>query len=174
MNQEEAFKKIDHWLQVPLDYSSIIPALAAISGTREYAGILKKVADADYRSVESIKTDVDNYLKEQAANPKPTIDQMLNQISGREDRHLENEIHAPETDILDDLAHKRDQKIHGLSESEKLDQAFNNYVQKQTSLPAQTTGSQIKAQSPNSIVIVALVFIIILIMLMFIIMLIEI
>ena len=172
MTQTEAFKKLDAWLLVPISYQGIIPALAAIANTQEYASYLKKVADADYRSVESVKKDVDDYLQKEAANPKPSLDQMLSKISGKENRHFEDEINKAAPDILDDLAHQKDQKIHGLSESEQLDKAYKDFVYKEVNRQIQERegisddlqGSQISLKVVALPLIIIIVFIMIIIL----------
>lgn len=62
MQREEAIKRLDNWLKVPVDYESILPALADLKYTDQFEDYIQRVAEIEYRSASSIADDVDHYI----------------------------------------------------------------------------------------------------------------
>ena len=43
MQREEAIKRLDNWLKVPVDYESILPALADLKYTDQFEDYIQRV-----------------------------------------------------------------------------------------------------------------------------------
>lgn len=129
MNETEAIEKIESWLQIPIDFTEILPALAVLRQTFHFDYYAKRVAEAEYSNPEKIAHEVDEYL---AAHPiqASSFEEKLARISGRSDRFGEPVLNNNEADILDDLEQERHDRIYGPSDKQKLNNAFQNYASK--------------------------------------------
>ena len=129
MTQSEAIQKIESWLLVPVDYETIVPALAFIRETPDYHYYLKRVAEAEYASPNEIENSIVQYLAANPVqNPYSSLNDKLSQISGRSNRRIDEELNAQPVDILDELDAKRRRKYEGSTEEEKLGDAYEAFV----------------------------------------------
>ena len=62
MTKSEAIRQIENWIELPTLYDDLIPALAEIKFSPEYAHYIKKIADIEYKNPSQIENDVDEYI----------------------------------------------------------------------------------------------------------------
>lgn len=62
MKTKEAIQEIENWLLVPIDFESILPALAVLRHNSEFKYYVKRVADAEFKMPSDIVQDVDRYI----------------------------------------------------------------------------------------------------------------
>lgn len=126
MTQAEAQKALDRWLSIPIDYESIIPVLAELKYTPSYTEYVKKIADVEYRTVESIDSDVINYI----ANVRQSVEAERRAYEAKLDEMAGGDrIEAPSFDdaLLNDVNPPFPDKRQ---EEDKRTQALESYMQR--------------------------------------------
>ena len=138
MTQDEAIKKLESWLLIPIDYESILPALYAIRNTTDFKSYVSKVADAEFKPEAEVLHDVEAY-EEEAARKAEAVGQMLkklNEISGglRSDG-------SKKKDVFDDLEKAHREKTEEEIKQERADERFKAYTKKYMAKQSNTAGS---------------------------------
>ena len=103
MQREEAIKRLDNWLKVPVDYESILPALADLKYTDQFEDYIQRVAEIEYRSASSIADDVDHYITKvryELEKKQQAFDQQLDDMAGGDRVKPKNSSY--DDDIIDD------------------------------------------------------------------------
>lgn len=125
MQREEAIKRLDNWLKVPVDYESILPALADLKYTDQFEDYIQRVAEIEYRSASSIADDVDHYITKvryELEKKQQAFDQQLDDMAGGDRVKPKNSSY--DDDIIDDTSH---QKRPSAKDSAR-EKAFKNYI----------------------------------------------
>ena len=144
MTQNDAIQKLESWLLVPVDYDTVIPALARIHDTADFSYYVKRVAETEYVTPQKVLDNVNQYLSTHPVQDDlEVLDKKLEQISGRSNRQIARELQPAQVDILDELDSRRQRKLNGASDSEKMNDAFQSFVSgyiagKSSSLPVPT------------------------------------
>ena len=108
MQREEAIKRLDNWLKVPVDYESILPALADLKYTDQFEDYIQRVAEIEYRSASSIADDVDHYITKvryELEKKQQAFDQQLDDMAGGDRVKPKNSSY--DDDIIDDTSHQK-------------------------------------------------------------------
>lgn len=85
MTESEAYKKIERWLLVPVDYEKILPAMAAIRNASDFLSYADKIAQAEFKATSEVVSDVDKWIGEHK-NDRSRDDilaEKLNAIAGK-------------------------------------------------------------------------------------------
>lgn len=128
MTQSEAIRQIENWLLVPVDFDSILPALAVLRSTSEFDEYVSRVAEAEFKTSEDIIQDIDAYIAKQGTSHTEgmlAIEQKLEALSGRT-RQLHKELRSRSEDVLDMLAKRRQPK----TEADRREDAMKSYMEK--------------------------------------------
>ena len=102
MNTPEAYKILERWLLVPVDYENVLPALVAICDEDDFAEYVNKVAKAEYKLSDEVFRDVDIYLEnvKNSKSREEILQEKLDAIAGRTKESSEK---TDETDENHDL-----------------------------------------------------------------------
>lgn len=127
MQLEEALKQLDNWFKVPIDYKSVVPALAELKGTEHYDDYLQRVAEVEYCSTTTISNDVDEFIVNERAKlrrKQERFDQILDDMAGG--KRIVNDKASYDDALLDEIANPDDQ---GSEEDVKRLDAFAKYME---------------------------------------------
>lgn len=125
MQREEAIKRLDNWLKVPVDYESILPALADLKYTDQFEDYIQRVAEIEYRSASSIADDVDHYITKvryELEKKQQAFDQQLDDMAGGDRVKPQNSSY--DDDIIDDTSHRK----RPSAKDSAREKAFKNYI----------------------------------------------
>lgn len=120
MQKDEAVKRLENWLKIPVDYKDVVPALADLKYTDLYEPYLKRVADADYRSAASIDKDVELYItgvRYDLGRKKQDYERKLDAMAGG-DRLASRS--GNDDDLLDDIDPRQAGNARKKAEREKV------------------------------------------------------
>lgn len=127
MQLEEALKQLDQWFKVPIDYESIIPALAELKGTKHFDDYLQRVAEVEYCSTTAISNDVDKFIANERANlrqKRERFDQILDDMAGG--KRIVNDKPSYDDALLDEIVDQDDRR--SMEDAKRLD-AFAKYME---------------------------------------------
>ncbi len=92
MTESEAYKKIERWLLVPINYESIVPALAAIRKSSDFSSYAEKVAQVEYKSISDVVLDVDAWIDvhKNDRTREEILQEKMDAIAGRSSGKVSN------------------------------------------------------------------------------------
>ncbi len=97
MTESEAYKTIERWLLVPVDYEQILPSMAAIRSASDFEYYAEKVAQIEYKTRAEVIRHVDDWIEihKNDRTRDEVLAEKLDAIAGRNSNSSEASQKAP-------------------------------------------------------------------------------